>query len=504
MWWCVLGAALAADDDDRKERLQLDFEFSDVLAGSLGATPGGAQDITSFRDAVAAGEVPLPEVFTAEGLFSEHDLPLVPSRPCDRLLCAELRATDARWPGQDDARWLAQVGFTSSLTEATFHRPPVSLVAVIDKSCSMSGEPIETVKASVRAMIAELGPDDQLAIVTYGSDVATVLPPTSGRDHAVLTRAIDQVAIDGSTNLEAGLTRGYALAREARRSFDGVSRVVLFTDERPNTGRTDAASFMGMAEAASHDHVGTTTIGVGTAFGAELAQQVSAVRGGNLFFFSDLGKMREKIASDFSMMFTELAYDLDLVVTPEPGTKVVGVYGVPGDAVRWVDPAGGQGAQALQLRISTVFLSRNDGAIYLAFAPDGPLPASDRPTLASVSLSYDPRDGERSVVTTSVRAAPLAEGDAGLGRGRLLVDEVTTLKRATTLHHHDNDQDGAWREVHGLLERLVAARDPALAPEIALVSTLDATLARLAGRAGESAPLTGGGRDPVTGLPSLR
>ncbi|MCB9685467.1 MAG: VWA domain-containing protein [Alphaproteobacteria bacterium] len=497
MWWCIIGLALAGGDDDERMKA-VDFEFAaDVLAGSFGATPGGAQDITYFRDQVAAGAVPLPEVFTPEGLFSEHDLPLVPSRPCERLLCAELRATEARLTAQPDARWLAQVGFTSGLTEATFHRPPVSLVAVIDKSCSMSGEPIDTVKRSLVAMIDQLGPEDQLAIVAYGSDVATVLPPTSATDRQALREAVERVAIDGSTNLEAGLTRGYELARAARRSFDGVSRVVLFTDERPNTGRTDAASFMGMAEAASRDHVGTTTIGVGTQFGAELAQQVSSVRGGNLFFFSDLGAMREKVASDFAMMFTELAYDLDLVVSPKPGMKVAGVYGVPGDAVRWTE--GG----ALQLHVSTVFLSRDDGAIYVAFAPDGPMPASGRPELGAISLSYDPRDGERSTATSTVRSGPLADGDVGLRRGRLLVDEVTTLERATALHHHDNDQEGAWQDVHGLLQRLVAAGDPALSKEIELVTALDATLAQLAGRSGE-VPVSGGGRDPVTGLPTVR
>jgi hypothetical protein len=53
----------------------------------MGATPGGAQDITFFRDRVLAGEVPHPNTFTPEGLFSEHDLPLRAGPPCPQLLC---------------------------------------------------------------------------------------------------------------------------------------------------------------------------------------------------------------------------------------------------------------------------------------------------------------------------------------------------------------------------------------------------------------------------------
>ncbi|MGB1017315.1 MAG: hypothetical protein ACPG4T_24470, partial [Nannocystaceae bacterium] len=44
--------------------------------GTMGATPGGPQDIGYARDRIAAGEVPHPNVFTPEGLFSEHNLPL--------------------------------------------------------------------------------------------------------------------------------------------------------------------------------------------------------------------------------------------------------------------------------------------------------------------------------------------------------------------------------------------------------------------------------------------
>src|ERR1051326_8714791 len=53
------------------------FTCASSLAGTrLGATPGGAKDIRFFRSGAARGEIPHPNTFTPEGLFSEHDLPL--------------------------------------------------------------------------------------------------------------------------------------------------------------------------------------------------------------------------------------------------------------------------------------------------------------------------------------------------------------------------------------------------------------------------------------------
>jgi Ca-activated chloride channel family protein len=391
---------------------------------------------------------------------------------------------------------MVQLGFESGLTAATFRRAPLNLVAVVDKSGSMSGEPIETVKASLREVARQLGPADQLTIVLYGSSVHTHLAPTRGGDPAI-DRAIDDVAISGSTNLEAGLVHGFALARESRRRFDGATRVMLFTDERPNTGRTDAASFMGLARAASLDGIGMTTVGVGVQFGAELAQQVSSVRGGNLVFFGDVGDMRARFASDFDTWVTELGYDLDVTVRPAEGLRIAGVYGVPGDQVRWT-PGGG-----ISLHVATLFLSKDEGALYVSLAPreDGrPSVRARDPQVATVDLAFQPRDGSRESVTAPVAVVRPGEGDEGLVRGVLLVDEVTTLKQATALHHHDNDQDGAWQRLRALRQRLEAVPDPELRAEVALISSLEATLATLAGRAGE-APVV---RDAVTGLPSRR
>jgi Ca-activated chloride channel homolog len=505
------GVAWGQPDEDEprhqiRARAEISFEAMDVSGSlmqpgapldNLGATPGGAQDISFFRDRVAAGEVPLPEVFTPEGLLSEHDLPLASSGGCQRLLCTNAKGAEATIGAQPEVKWLVQLGFESGLTEATFRRAPLNLVAVVDKSGSMGGDPIETVKASLGEIAAQLGPADQLSIVLYGSSVHTHLPPTRGGDPRIRS-AIDQIAITGSTNLEAGLVHGFALARDSRRSFDGTTRVMLFTDERPNTGRTDAESFMGLAEAASRDGVGMTTVGVGVQFGAELAQKVSSVRGGNLVFFGSTGEMRERFASDFDTWVTELGYDLDVEVRPAHGLRIAGVYGLPGDMIRWTEGGG------IALHVATLFLSKDEGAIYVALAPadDGrPSRAIRRgDQIAAVDLAYEPRDGIRQAVTSAVAVVTPGDGDEGLTRGALLVDEVTTLKRATALHHHDNDQDGAWQLIHALRQRLEAVPDPDLRSELTLVSSLEATLAKLAGRAGE-APIV---RDAVTGLPARR
>jgi len=473
-------------------------------SGGMSATAGGAKDITYFRDRVGSGEIPHPNVFTPEGLFSEHDLPLRKGAGCAQLFCTVGEAAPAVLIAQPEVRFLAQIGFESGLTEKTFKRAPLNLIAVIDKSGSMSGQPLELVKASLREVVERhLRPDDRLGIVLYGDRSHVHLPSTSLKSHDEIVAAIESIQSAGSTAMEDGLRVGFQLARESKKSFSqGTTRVMLFTDERPNVGATDADSFMGMAQTASEQGIGMTTIGVGVQFGAELATKIAGVRGGNLYFFSDLDKMQKKFDEEFDTLVTELAYDLDMVVTPAAGLKIAGVYGVPNNMLEWVK--GGSGA--IKLSVKTIFLSRKAGGIFVGLASAGPsnLPVvtpAPGVTLAQVALTYTPRGKARLKGSTDLALAAAGKQSLGLTRGSILVDEATALKAATTLHHEKNDQEGAYRIVHALAAVLRGSKDADLANERKLVFDLDRTLAKLSGHEGEAAPVGKPGTDPVSQLP---
>lgn len=499
-------------DDEEKERVapspgrmaparMMRFEFSDSL---MGATPGGAQDISSARDRILAGEVPHPNTFTPEGLFSEHDLPLPAERPCDKLLCLSGASTQVELLAQPEARTLAQLGFSSNLDGRTWRRERMNLVAVIDKSGSMSGQPLATVKASLHQLVDQLGAGDQLAVVLYGDRSHVHLPPTPigaqaaqvEKDRARVHAAIDQIQSAGSTAMEAGLRLGYDVAAQGAGHFQGRTRVMLFTDERPNVGATGKESFMGMAREASRRGIGLTTIGVGVHFGAELATAVSSVRGGNLFFFPDVPSMKEKFRKDLDTMLTELAYDMRLVVRPGSGHRVVGVYGLPGDLIKRT-PDGG-----LEMTVETIFLSRERGGIYFSFAPDGggngALPPPPGP-VGRAEVRYTGLDGK--VYSDALPFMPVTGVlPLGLRRGKLLVDEVTALKRATELHLQKNDQEGAYRLVRALRLRFERAQEAGLQKELQMIVKLDETLTRLSGHKGEPAQAAVA-RDTVSGLP---
>jgi Ca-activated chloride channel family protein len=310
-----------------------------------------------------------------------------------------------------------------------------------------------------------------------------------------LHAAIDTITSEGSTDMESGLRMGFDVARETAARFGGRTRVMLFTDERPNVGDTSAKGFMGMARAASRDGIGLTTVGVGTQFGAELATAISSVRGGNLFFFPDAATMTAKFHKDLDTMVTELAHDLKLVVRGTNGHALVGLYGIPGEAVRRL-PDGG-----LEMDVETIFLSRDKGGIFFAFAPAGAgaLPPVPGP-VGEASVSYRDLRGHGFTDRLSFEMWPAgAPLPLGLARGRLLVDEVTTLKAAAAAHLEKNDQETAFRLVRAAKTRFVQSGVPGLEKEIELLTRLDETLTKLSGHAGE--PLVLRPRNPLTGLP---
>jgi Ca-activated chloride channel family protein len=447
---------------------------------------GGAQDIRHFRSVAADVGMPRPESLTIEGLMGEHDLDIPSTRKCAQLFCLATEAMAASLPGRPDDRLFVGLGFTSNIDSATWRREPLNLVAVVDKSGSMSGQPLDLVRRSLRQIVGQMRQGDQISIVLYGDESHLYLSPTDiGRDRDRALAAIDSIASAGSTNMEAGLKVGYETAFVSAPAFRGNTRLMLFTDEQPNVGRTDAESFMGMAETASRRKIGLTTIGVGVQFDGALATKVSSVRGGNLFFISNEAEVASVFEKQLDTMVSELAHDVTLVLSPMAGYRISGVYGVPDGLM-----AEGQDG-AVSIKVPTAFLSTNGGGIFLSLAKarereNLPAPALGGKPLLDVSLSYvGARDGRAGTDRLAV-GAPAGSASAPLRLAHLLVDEYFALRGASAAFHVEGNPKKAYALLKGLSDRLDGAGLGGLKDEKKLAADMLQRAAFYSGYTGEA------------------
>jgi Ca-activated chloride channel family protein len=466
-----------------------DVDVEELVVSGMRVRQGGAQDINHFRGEVAAKRIPMPDTITPEGLMGDYDLVIPGASPCRALLCLTGEAMRADLSAAPQDRVLVGLGFNSSIDPKTWVRAPLNLVAVVDKSGSMSGEPLARVRHSLRQVVKQLRPGDQISIVLYGDRSYRHLEPTriDTDNRRVIEAAIDAIQSNGSTNMEAGLKVGYDTAFASMDGFKGATRLMLFTDEQPNVGAVNAASFMGMAQDASRRGVGLTTIGVGVQFDAPLATKVAGVRGGNLYFLRDDRDVEAVFAEKLDTMVSELAFDVTLTVKARPGYRVSAVYGAPDDMLK-AAPDGG-----ISLTVPTAFLSTNGGGLFVAlakaqdaaFLPEPSLGPADK--LLDVKLDYVRAiDGQAAGDVLAVAAVGAAPSD-GLRLGHTLVDEFLSLRQAASLYHQAGDEEGAYQVMRRLDARLKADPDPRLAPERTLVGGLLQQTAFLSGHGNEAA-----------------
>ncbi len=376
-----------------------------VSSAKYGVSPGGSQDIALAHGLIEAGQIPARDHFTAEGLFSEHDLPL-DGATCSHLLCPRAAAAYQAPINGGAARYVAQLGFGTSINEESFTRAPVRLVVTVDTSGSMEGpDRLGAVKDAVLAMLPQLDEHDQVALVVYGYEARLVAPmmimDAAGRE--ALGRTVRNLATDGSTNMEAGMAIAYDVLAAAAGGPGVEERVMLFTDAQPNTGDTSRGGFLSLVRDGADAGIGITVLGVGLDLGSELADALAQTRGGNSYFMPDAATGAALFEGEFPFMVTPLAYDLAVELVPAAGVTLGEGYGMPVDGATSAFGA------------STLFLSRSDGA--LALTVDGPALEAGT-ALGTLSLSYEPADGA-PVVTDALdltwEGGAAFEGSAGLG-----------------------------------------------------------------------------------------
>ena len=443
--------------------------------GEFGATVGGVKDLGPARQLIKNGQVPPPESFLVEAMFSEHDLPL-DAAPCTDSLC--LRGAAGIAPGLDSepAGW-TQIGLSSNVDPATYQRPSLTAIFCVDVSGSMGWE--HKGDASVyptagrlsylllKELAAKLGPTDRVALVTYGNVATQPLALTTGGDPA-LGRELDKLTTTGSTNMEAGLKLAYDVARRAGQQTSQV-RIFLFTDENPNVGATGPTAFSPIVAAGASVGTSLTVFGMGLGVRQDLVNAMSSLRGANGYTLAEETDVPKLLKESWPWMASPLAYDLKVNITPARGFSLTNTYGFPV----------GDGKAAATLEASTVFLSQKKGALLLELAPVDNNPVTDL-ALAG-TLSFKRPDG------TAV-SQPLAVSTAGVtldARGRYFAQPsvgksvalavlVEAMKRAATTYA--TNQSRAVGQMSTALARITednkALGDPTIDTEIKLAADL--------------------------------
>lgn len=163
-----------------------------------------------------------------------------------------------------------QVGILTTLSgETPSSRAPINVALVLDRSGSMSGEPLTAAKEAARRFAGFLGANDRLSVVAFDDEVTIVSASAPAGNLAVL-EAIGRIQAGGSTNLSGGWLKAFEFVRQGL--VDGVNRIVLLTDGQANCGITDLQALTAMVRSGADSRVSTTCIGFGAVFNEDLLQ----------------------------------------------------------------------------------------------------------------------------------------------------------------------------------------------------------------------------------------
>nr|WSX53175.1 von Willebrand factor type A domain-containing protein [Streptomyces sp. NBC_00974] len=199
-------------------------------------------------------------------------------------------------------------------------RPPAALTFVVDVSGSMA-EPgrLDLVRTSMNLMTDQLREDDSVAVVTFSGKARTRLPMTRLEGHREqIHEVVDGLRTADSTNVEAGVTRGYDVAVEALRP-GATNRVVLLSDALANTGATSAdAVLKRIAEARTEHGITLFGVGVGSEYNDAFMEQLADRGDGHTAYISDAEGARKVFCDDLPAQVRLRARDAKAQVSFEP------------------------------------------------------------------------------------------------------------------------------------------------------------------------------------------
>lgn len=215
---------------------------------------------------------------------------------------------------------LIRLTSTKALPSSEGQRPPLDLAIVIDRSGSMSGDPLAAAKGAAQNLIRGLGRLDRVAVVTFDNEVEVIHPLASVENRETVCAAIAKVRSGGSTALFDGWEAG---AKELlpQVSPTRTSRVILLTDGQANQGLVDEDAIAAKVAELNKAGVTTSTVGLGRGFQETLLGKMADAGGGHSHFGQKPEDLEEGFQEELALLNTAHLRGVEFRVTG--GTGVI-------------------------------------------------------------------------------------------------------------------------------------------------------------------------------------
>lgn len=205
-----------------------------------------------------------------------------------------------------------------------------TVVFVVDRSGSMSGEKIEQAKGAAKFVLNNLREGDLFNIVAYDSEIETFRPELekfNGKTREAALGFVDGLYAGGSTNIDGALKRALGMLSDNKRP----TYVLFLTDGLPTTGETGESAIVKHSQEANDVRARVFAFGVGYDVNSRLLDKLAREN----FGLSQYVRPNEDIEASVSALYRKIGAPVmtDVKVT-------VDVEGSSGEPVNRIYPKG--------------------------------------------------------------------------------------------------------------------------------------------------------------------
>jgi Ca-activated chloride channel family protein len=205
-------------------------------------------------------------------------------------------------------------------------RAPINLSLVLDRSGSMTGDPLSFSKKACQFVVDQMNASDVLSLVTFDDEVCTVVAPCKVICKDLMKQQIQSIRPGGSTNLSGGLIEGAQYVRKGIKEGT-VNRVILLSDGHANQGITDRKRLATIAKEYRSSGVGITAMGVGVGFDEEVMEAISENGGGNFYYIDTPDRIPSIFQEELNGLLSVVAQNMRITLQTTDLTRVTNVYG---------------------------------------------------------------------------------------------------------------------------------------------------------------------------------